>query len=508
MIVSEGRLGHGYEASLHRCARRVQPAHARPRRRRRLGDLRARPAGRVRRAARARSASPCSPGPEAAGAAAGGPGDGRARRRASRSERGRAGRALAARCAAWRAPPAAARAARGRRRRRCTSRSPSRSRARPAPSVADAATTSCTTTSRGTSRARSAPSARFAYDRAARPGRRAWSRSPSTRATRIAARCSASRPSGRRDPRPASTTRASRPAGGDGALDALDAARRPVAAATRRPCGRTRTTPRLLAALAARPAGVSLVLTGRDFGREAELRRGRAASASRDRVHHARATSPPTRSPRSTAPRPALVFPSLAEGFGQPPLEAMACGCPVAASDTGAVAEACGDAALRFPTRATSRRSPRAMTRLVDRRRAARRAARGRAASARAAFTWERAAARHAEVYASALSTAAPSMPTTRTPSPLTLHVDRRARPSRSGIEPRRSAGRDVAGARLAASGLQAPTAPARSGAREERGQRAQPPVRRSAPSAARRRRTLPSASKPVRAPRHRRAAA
>ena len=43
-----------------------------------------------------------------------------------------------------------------------------------------------------------------------------------------------------------------------------------------------------------------------------------------------------------------LVFPSLYEGFGQPPLEAMACGCPVAASNIPAIAEACGDAAALF----------------------------------------------------------------------------------------------------------------------------------------------------------------
>jgi glycosyltransferase involved in cell wall biosynthesis len=46
-----------------------------------------------------------------------------------------------------------------------------------------------------------------------------------------------------------------------------------------------------------------------------------------------------------------LVFPSLFEGFGAPPLEAMACGCPVAASNAGAVAEITGDAALRFDAR-------------------------------------------------------------------------------------------------------------------------------------------------------------
>ncbi|MBF0234800.1 MAG: glycosyltransferase family 4 protein [Desulfamplus sp.] len=42
----------------------------------------------------------------------------------------------------------------------------------------------------------------------------------------------------------------------------------------------------------------------------------------------------------------AMVFPSLYEGFGLPPLEAMAAGCPVLVSDTGPMPEVCGDAAL------------------------------------------------------------------------------------------------------------------------------------------------------------------
>lgn len=42
----------------------------------------------------------------------------------------------------------------------------------------------------------------------------------------------------------------------------------------------------------------------------------------------------------------ALVFPSLYEGFGLPPLEAMACGTPVVSSDRTALREALGDAAL------------------------------------------------------------------------------------------------------------------------------------------------------------------
>jgi glycosyltransferase involved in cell wall biosynthesis len=44
----------------------------------------------------------------------------------------------------------------------------------------------------------------------------------------------------------------------------------------------------------------------------------------------------------------ALVFPSLYEGFGLPPLEAMACGCPVASSNAGALPEVVGDAGLLF----------------------------------------------------------------------------------------------------------------------------------------------------------------
>jgi glycosyltransferase involved in cell wall biosynthesis len=44
----------------------------------------------------------------------------------------------------------------------------------------------------------------------------------------------------------------------------------------------------------------------------------------------------------------AFVYPSLFEGFGFPPLEAMACGCPVACSPRGALAETVGEAAAIF----------------------------------------------------------------------------------------------------------------------------------------------------------------
>lgn len=43
-----------------------------------------------------------------------------------------------------------------------------------------------------------------------------------------------------------------------------------------------------------------------------------------------------------------LVYPSLYEGFGFPPLEAMSVGCPVLAARTSSIPEVCGDAAVYF----------------------------------------------------------------------------------------------------------------------------------------------------------------
>jgi len=43
-----------------------------------------------------------------------------------------------------------------------------------------------------------------------------------------------------------------------------------------------------------------------------------------------------------------FIFPSLYEGFGLPPIEAMSCGCPILVSDIPVLHEVCGDAATYF----------------------------------------------------------------------------------------------------------------------------------------------------------------
>lgn len=91
----------------------------------------------------------------------------------------------------------------------------------------------------------------------------------------------------------------------------------------------------------------------------------------------------------------ALVFPSLYEGFGQPPLEAMACGCPVACSNAASLPEVVGDAARLF--------DPASVEELVDAVEDV--LASGEEWSARGLaraqfFTWEETARRHEQVYA------------------------------------------------------------------------------------------------------------
>ncbi|MFL5971405.1 MAG: glycosyltransferase family 4 protein [Gaiellaceae bacterium] len=90
----------------------------------------------------------------------------------------------------------------------------------------------------------------------------------------------------------------------------------------------------------------------------------------------------------------ALVFPSLYEGFGQPPLEAMASGCPVACSTAGALPEVCGSAARYFDPLSVDEMVEAVLTVLAD---PARLVQRGLDRAAE--FTWDECARSHDRVY-------------------------------------------------------------------------------------------------------------
>lgn len=96
----------------------------------------------------------------------------------------------------------------------------------------------------------------------------------------------------------------------------------------------------------ARAIPEDLVVAGRWGWKTAAVRAAAADPRIRGRVRFLGAVDPDTL-PALYAGADAFVFLSRAEGFGFPPLEAMACGTPVAVSDRGSLPEVVGDAALR-----------------------------------------------------------------------------------------------------------------------------------------------------------------
>jgi glycosyltransferase involved in cell wall biosynthesis len=152
-------------------------------------------------------------------------------------------------------------------------------------------------------------------------------------------------------------------------------------------------------ALAGRRPDLALVLAGPPGWGEAALEQALAAAAHAGRVVRPGWVDEGLRA-RLLTGAAVLAYPSLYEGFGFPPLEAMAAGVPVVATAAGAVPEVVGDGARLVPVGdrdalaqalGTVLDDPAARQDLVDR-------GRERASG----FTWERCAAGLAALYATA----------------------------------------------------------------------------------------------------------
>ena len=93
-----------------------------------------------------------------------------------------------------------------------------------------------------------------------------------------------------------------------------------------------------------------LVIAGGSGWRQAAALAALQASHVRDRIHMA-GYIPDELLAGAYSGADVFAYPSLSEGFGLPPLEAMACGCPVITSNTSAIPEVVGDAAVTVDPR-------------------------------------------------------------------------------------------------------------------------------------------------------------
>ena len=156
---------------------------------------------------------------------------------------------------------------------------------------------------------------------------------------------------------------------------------------------------RLLEALRHVDQTVHLVLTGSGYGKVETLMSAAARLGVSSRVHHlgyVGANVLPVLYRRATA----LVFPSLYEGFGSPPLEAMACGCPAAVARSASLPEVCGSAALYFDPQSPRSMADALSSLLGDQ--ALRRELRDAGLRHAPKFTWAASAQRHLTAYRAA----------------------------------------------------------------------------------------------------------
>ncbi|MCA1554672.1 MAG: glycosyltransferase family 4 protein, partial [Chloroflexi bacterium] len=96
------------------------------------------------------------------------------------------------------------------------------------------------------------------------------------------------------------------------------------------------------------------------------------------------------------------VFPSYYEGFGLPPLEAMACGTPVVAGDTSSLPEIVGDAGFLVNPDDVNRLAGAIIASLIDEPLRAEHRVKGLAQAAK--FSWQQCARATAKVYRDVVS--------------------------------------------------------------------------------------------------------
>jgi glycosyltransferase involved in cell wall biosynthesis len=156
---------------------------------------------------------------------------------------------------------------------------------------------------------------------------------------------------------------------------------------------------RLIAAIGRVP-GAQLVLPGYPTAFDDELREAARRASAADRVHLC-GWIDDAQLEGLYAAATCLAFPSLAEGFGLPVLEAMARGLPVACSGVSSLPEVAGDAALLFDPHSEDAIAGAIRALLEDAALRSRLIARGHAQAA--TFTWERTAAATAASYGRAL---------------------------------------------------------------------------------------------------------
>jgi glycosyltransferase involved in cell wall biosynthesis len=97
-----------------------------------------------------------------------------------------------------------------------------------------------------------------------------------------------------------------------------------------------------------------------------------------------------------------FIYPSLYEGFGLPPLEAMACGCPVVVSNVASLPEVCGDAAYYVDPYSVESIAEGIIKVLTDD--SLKQSLIGKGLERAKLFSWEKSAQEHIQIFEEALS--------------------------------------------------------------------------------------------------------